>query len=168
MQTGPTQKAVAGSGTAVGVSLSQKSATPSCVLRGFVATPRSILEIAPIFRDWTSSAWPSWDELGRVADDVRGAVGISLHAWSQAWITLGSDGAITALAAICARHAAGQVKSRRLLRKMAELHHKGTLRLDRTLFRLAEKAGIGQRDGRAARQARIRLRVGVSAPDHGA
>jgi len=113
---------------------------PSCALRGFVVTPGFILEIAPIFRDWTSTAWPSWDELSRVAYDVRGAIGISPHAWGQAWITLGGDAAITALAAICARHAAGQVKSPGgLLRKMVELHQKGTLRLDRTLFGLADK-----------------------------
>jgi len=119
---------------------------PSCPLRGFVVTPGFILEIAPIFRDWTSSAWPSWDELARVAYGVRGAIGISPHAWGQAWITLGGDGAITALAAICARHAAGGVKSPGgLLRKMVELHQKGTLRLDRTLFGLAEKAGHGRR-----------------------
>ena len=120
---------------------------PSCVLRGFVVTPGFILEIAPIFRDWTSSAWPSWDELGRVAYDVRGAIGISPHAWGQAWTTLGGDGAITALAAICARHAAGGVKSPGgLLRKMVDLHGKGTLRLDATLFGLADKLKKEQRE----------------------
>ena len=98
-------------------------------------------EIAPIFRDWTSSAWPSWDELGRVAYDIRGAIGISPHAWGQAWITLGGDAAITVLAVICARHAAGGIKSSPggLLRAMVDRHGKGTLRLDRTLFGLADK-----------------------------
>jgi len=141
-----TRKSATGNGTTVGAPLPQKDTMPSCVLRGFVVTPRFILEIAPIFRDWTSSAWPSWEELSRVAYDVRGAIGISPHAWGQAWITLGGDGAITALAAICARHAAGKVKSPGgLLRKMVELHQKGTLRLDRTLFGLAEKVGYGRR-----------------------
>ncbi len=145
-QAEPTRKAAAGSSMAVETPHPQKGATPSCALRGFVVTPGFILEIAPIFRDWTSSAWPSWDELGRVAYDVRGAIGISPYAWGQAWIMLGGDGAITALAAICARHAAGQVKSPGgLLRKMVELHQKGTLRLDRTLFGLAEKVGYGRR-----------------------
>ena len=144
-QAEPTRKTMTGSGMAAEVSLPQKGAMPPCPLRGFVVTPGFILEIAPIFRDWTSSAWPSWDELGRVAYDVRGAIGISPHAWGQARSTLGGDGAITALAAICARHAAGQVKSPGgLLRKMVELHQKGTLRLDRTLFGLAEKAGLGR------------------------
>ena len=133
-------KAGAGSGTAAGTPHSKKGAMPSCALRGFVVTPGFILEIAPIFRDWTSSAWPSWDELARVAYDVRGAIGISPQAWGQAWITLGGDGAITALAAICARHATGGVKSPGgLLRKMMELHGEGTLRLDATLFGLADK-----------------------------
>ena len=44
------------------------------------------------------------------------------------------------MAAICARHAAGQVRSPGgLLRKMVELHQTGRLRLDRTLFGLADK-----------------------------
>ncbi len=146
VQAEPTRKPATGNGTTVGAALPQKDAMPSCALRGFVVTPGFILEIAPIFRDWTSTAWPSWDELSRVAYDVRGAIGISPHAWGQAWITLGGDAAITALAAICARHAAGQVKSPGgLLRKMVELHQKGTLRLDRTLFGLAEKVGYGRR-----------------------
>ena len=140
-QAEPARKVVAGSGTAGGLALPQKGAIPSCALRGFVVTPGFLLEIAPIFRDWTSSAWPSWDELARVAYDVRGAIGISPHAWGQAWITLGGDGAITVLAVICARHAAGLVKSSPggLLRAMVERHEKGTLRLDRTLFGLADK-----------------------------
>ncbi len=141
----PTRKAMAGTGTTIGVT-PQKGAMPSCALRGFVVTPGFILEIAPIFRDWTSSAWPSWDELGRVAYDIRGAIGISPHAWGQAWITLGGDAAITVLAVICARHAAGQVKSSPggLLRAMVERHEKGTLRLDRTLFGLADKLKKGK------------------------
>jgi len=54
--------------------------------------------------------------------------------------------AITALAAINARHAAGQVRSPGgLLRKMVELHQTGGLRLDRTLFGLAERMDGGRR-----------------------
>ena len=137
----PARKAAAGTGTAVGVAPPQNGTMPSCALRGFVVTPGFILEIAPIFRDWTSSARPSWDELSRVAYDIRGALGISPHAWGQAWITLGGDAAITVLAVICARHAAGQVKSSPggLLRRMVERHEAGTLRLDRSLFGLADK-----------------------------
>jgi len=114
---------------------------PASALRGFVVTPGFILEIAPIFRDWTSSARAGWDELDQAAAHVRSALGISPHAWGQACIALGTREAITALAAICARHAAGQVRSPGgLLRKMVELHQTGGLRLDRTLFGLAEKA----------------------------
>ena len=134
------RKAVAAGDATVGISLSQKGALPSCALRGYVVTPGFILEIAPVFRDWTSSAWPTWDELGRAANDIRSMLGISPRLWAQVWATLGDDGAITILAAICARHAAGQVKSPGgLLRRMMERHQAGTLRLDRTLFGLAEK-----------------------------
>jgi len=109
-------------------------------LRGFVVTPGFILAVAPIFRDWTSSARAGWDELDRAAFHVRSALGMSPQAWGQARVMLGQEEAITALAAICARHAAGKVRSPGgLLRRMVELHQQGELRLDRTLFGLAEK-----------------------------
>ncbi len=109
-------------------------------LRGFVMTPGFILAVAPIFRDWTSSARAGWDELDQAAFHVRSALGISPQAWGQARVMLGQEEAITALAAICARHAAGKVRSPGgLLRRMVELHQQGELRLDRTLFGLADK-----------------------------
>lgn len=115
-------------------------------LRGFVVTPAFILAIAPIFRDWTSSARAGWDELDQAAAHVRSALGVSPHAWGQACIALGLKEAITALAAISARHAAGHVRSPGgLLRKMVELHQAGGLRLDRTLFGLAEGTAGGRR-----------------------
>ena len=109
-------------------------------LRGFVVTPGFIQAVAPIFRDWTSSTRAGWDELDRAAFHVRSALGMSPHAWGQARVMLGQEEAITALAAICARHAAGKVRSPGgLLRRMVELHQVGELRLDRTLFGLADK-----------------------------
>ncbi len=118
-------------------------------LRGFVVTPGFILAVAPVFRDWTSSARAGWEELDQAAFHVRSALGISPHAWGQARVMLGQEEAITALAAICARHAAGKVRSPGgLLRRMVELHRTGGLRLDRTLFGLAEKL-----DGRHRRNA---------------
>ena len=109
-------------------------------LRGFVVTPGFILAIAPAFRDWVSSARPGWGELDQAAARVRSALGISPHVWGQAYLTLGREEAITALAAVCARYAAGKVASPDgLLRCMVELHGKGSLRLDRTLFGLADK-----------------------------
>ena len=109
-------------------------------LRGFVVTPGFILAVAPIFRDWTSSAQAGWDELDRTAFHVRSVLGISPQAWGQARVMLGQEEAITALAAICARHAAGKVRSPGgLLQRMVELHQQGKLRLDRTLFGLADK-----------------------------
>ncbi len=99
-----------------------------------------ILAVASVFRDWVSNPRAGWDELDQAASHVRSALGISPHAWGQACIALGTREAITALAAICARHATGQVRSPGgLLRKMVELHQKGSLRLDRTLFGLADK-----------------------------
>jgi len=122
-----------------GVEATRASEAQSKALRGFVVTPGFILAVAPIFRYWTSSARAGWDELDQAAAHVRSALGVSPHAWGQACITLGTREAIAALAAICARHAAGQVRSPGgLLRKMVELHQAGGLRLDRTLFGLAD------------------------------
>ena len=110
-------------------------------MRGFVVTPGFILTMAPAFRDWTDSARPGWDELDRAAFHVRSSLGISPHAWGQARIMLGQEEAITVLAAICARHSVGKVRSPGgLMRRIVELHQTGELRLDRTLFGLADKA----------------------------
>ncbi len=51
---------------------------------------------------------------------------------------------------------------------MVELLQKGTLRLDRTLFGLAEKVGLRRSDGRAARPAGISPPAAVSAPNRSA
>jgi len=117
-----------------------------------VVTPGFILAVAPTFRDWTSSARARWDELDQAAFHVRSALGISPQAWGQARIVLGQEEAITALAAICARHTEGKVHSPGgLLRRMVELHQTGTLRLDRTLFGLAEKLDGGRHRGFGAK-----------------
>jgi Replication protein C C-terminal region len=55
---------------------------------------------------------------------------------------LGRYEAATAIAAISAKHDAGQVRSPGgLLRYMVEAHQAGTLRLDRTLFGLVDGTG---------------------------
>ena len=123
-----------------GVRLTRAKEVQSSALRGFVVTPGFILAVAPIFRDWTSSARAGWDELDQAAFHVRSTLGISPYAWGQARIMLGQEEAIATLAAVCARHAAGKVRSPNgLLRRMVELHQQGELRLDRTLFGLADK-----------------------------
>jgi len=108
-------------------------------LRGFVVTPDFILRVAPAFRSWIKSTSPTWRELLDAAFYVRSELGISQHAWGQACGVLGQTEAIATIAAIAARHAAGEVKSPGgLLRRMVELHETGELRLDRTLFGLAD------------------------------
>ncbi|SCX35845.1 replication initiation protein RepC [Agrobacterium rosae] len=108
-------------------------------LRGFVVTTDFILRIAPTFQSWTNKAHPSWRELLEASWMVRSELGISQHAWAQACVILGQTEAVTMLAAIWARYTAGDVKSPGgLMRKMVELHERGELRLDRTLFGLAD------------------------------
>lgn len=121
-------------------------------LRGFVVTPEFLLRVAPAFRDWLNSSRPSWPDMVEAAGLVRVELGVSLHAWGQACVALGRMEAITVLAAISARHAAGEVRSPGgLLRRMVELHGQGRLRLDRTLFGLAEKVDDGRSDERTAK-----------------
>jgi replication initiation protein RepC len=99
-----------------------------------------LMTVAPAFRDWVSNARAGWAELYQAADYVRSGLGISPYAWGQACLVLGRQEATAALAAIYARHADGKVKKPDgLLRCMVDLHGKGTLRLDRTLFGLAAK-----------------------------
>ena len=120
-----------------------------------MVTPAFILAIAPFFREWISSARTGWDELDQAAFYVRSALGISPQAWGQARVLLGQEAAVTALATICARHAAGKVRSPGgLLRRMVELHQEGELRLDRTLFGLADKVRKEARTAGADRPGR--------------
>jgi replication initiation protein RepC len=73
---------------------------------------------------------------------VRGSLGISQHAYGQACAVLGRYEAATAIAAISAKNDMGLVRSPGgLLRHMVDAHLGGTLRLDRTLFGLVDKAG---------------------------
>ncbi len=131
----------------------RESEVQPSALRGFVVTPGFILLVAPAFRDWVNNARADWNDLEQAAFQVRSALGISPHAWGQACITLGLKEAIITLAAISARHAAGKVHSPGgLLRKMVELHQAGGLRLDRTLFGLAEKVDGNKRRGAGAEQ----------------
>lgn len=145
-----TQRAAASDrGTTTRVDPIRDVAMPSCALGAFTVTPRTILEIAPVFRDWVGSAWPGWDELARAADDIRSALGVSPHLWQEAWNVLGDDGAVTALAVTCARHAAGEIRTTpgAYLAGMVRNHRAGKLHLDRTLFRLAAKMGDGRPRG---------------------
>lgn len=109
-------------------------------LRGFNVSPGFIAQIAPSFAAWITKPAPTWPELLDASMLVRSELGISQHAWGQACEALGRIEAVVMLAAIDARRAAGEVQNPGgLLRKMVELHRGGTLRLDRTLFGLADK-----------------------------
>ena len=117
----------------------EKTADRDSPLRGFPATPDFVLQIAPAFRDHVRSAMPSWAELVQAAFEVCSGLGISAHAWGQACIELGRVEATVAVAAVAAKHEQGKVKlPGGYLRKMVEAHQKDQLRLDRTLFGLAE------------------------------
>ena len=126
-------------------------------LRGFLATPAFVLSIAPMFAAATGVPRPSWADLTRAGLQVCHELGVSKHAWGQACLMLGREPAVVALATIAARHARGLVQSPGgLLRRMVELHEAGTLRLDRTLFGLADELDK-ERAARAKAHARHEL-----------
>ena len=119
-------------------------------LRGFVATPVFVLAVAPAFGTAAGGSRAGWTDLARAALQVCHELGVSKHAWGQACVMLGQQAAVLALASIAARHARGLVRSPGgLLRRMVELHEAGTLRLDRTLFGLADEL-TRQRAGKDA------------------
>lgn len=133
--------------------------TTVSALRGFPATPQLMLKIAPDFRDLVTSPSPSWTELTDAADVVRSHLGISQHAWGQACIVLGRIEATSAIAAISAKNRAGLVRSPGgLLRHMVDAHLKGELRLDRTLFGLADLTkGFRARQQEAVKPDRVQI-----------
>jgi len=139
---------------------SQPGASPPAAeapdaLRGFPATPAFVIQAAPPFRGFIPSSRPSQAEIIEAAWHVRKHLGISSDAWGEACLSMGRWPAAVAVAAIAARHEAGQVRSPGgLLRKMVELNDRGELRLDRTLYGLADKllaAGGQDEPGRRPR-----------------
>lgn len=106
---------------------------------GFPATPGFVLKIAPQFRSWVGSAKPRPEDVVEAASYVTGELGISRHAWETACNLLGRWTAAVAVAVVANRHAAGLVKSPGgYLRGMLEQHRSGELRLDRSLFGIAD------------------------------
>jgi len=109
-------------------------------LRGFDVSPEFVVKIAPIFAPWIGNIRPTWNVLLDASTYVRSELGVSQHAWGQACEVLGRIEAIVLLATIAARHEAGAIGSPGgVMRRMVELHQEGKLRLDRTLFGLADR-----------------------------
>lgn len=122
------------------VETGKRERRPEGALRGFIASPEFVLQIAPAFGRWINKTSPTWNELLDVSSLVRSELGISQHAWGQACVIMGRMEAVVMLAAIAARHEAGEIGSPGgLVRRMVELHQDGELRLDRTLFGLADR-----------------------------
>jgi replication initiation protein RepC len=112
-------------------------------LRGFPATPGLVPQIAPAFRIWVNEAEPEWSDVIDASFHVCAELGIAMHAWKRACFVLGDIEAAVVLAVIAAKSEAGDVLSPGgLLRRMVDLHLEGKLRLDRTLLRLADRAGL--------------------------
>ena len=108
-------------------------------LRKFPATPDFVMWIASQFRDFASTSRPTQTDIVEAAWHVRKHLGVSPGAWGEACVTLGRWPAAVAIAAIAARHEAGEVRSPGgLLRRMVQLFERGELRLDRTLYGLAD------------------------------
>jgi replication initiation protein RepC len=126
---------------------SASSSRDTDALRGFPATPAFVIQAAPPFRGFIPSSRPSQADIVDAAWHVRKHLGISPSAWGEACISMGRWPAAVAVAVIAARYEAGEVRSPGgLLRKMIDLHDRGELRMDRSLYGLADriKAASGQ------------------------
>ena len=137
----PHAQEVSSSRSSVSLRVAQSNADIAEVgpIGGFPATPAFILQIAPPFRGWVTSAKPKPAEIVEAAHYVAGELGISRHAWETACGLLGRWTATVAVAVIANRHAAGLVRSPGgYLRGMLEQHRQGDLRLDRSLFGIAD------------------------------
>lgn len=142
--------AASGTGASDGASRGRPGTpgSPESALRGFVVTPDLLLRMAPAFRDWLTTPRPTWSDLAEAAGFIRAELGISPHAWGQACVVLGRQEAVTVLGVISTRTAAGEVRSPNgYLRRMVELHREGGLRLDKTLFGLADGLSRPDRSG---------------------
>ncbi|MDT8278529.1 plasmid replication protein RepC [Roseomonas mucosa] len=121
------------------------------LLRGFPMSPSVLLNLVPAYRDWVNTSTPSWGQVADACDLVRQHMGISTHLYAQTRLVLGVIGASVAIGTVATKHEAGLVRNPGgYLRRMLEKHHAGELRLDKTLYGLADAAG---RPGRAKRRA---------------
>ncbi|KAA2211182.1 replication initiation protein RepC [Teichococcus oryzae] len=135
------------------VAVQEPSGSCGGLLKGFPMSPALLLHLVPAYRKWVGSAAPSWSEIQRACDVVRGHLGIPSQVYGQARAMFGTDGAAVVIGTIAVKHAMLRVGNPAgYLRRMVERHRSGELNLDRTLHGLAAAARSRQRSVGSLRQ----------------
>lgn len=100
--------------------------------------PPLVLQACPEFTSWARSLQGhvrNWNDLHRVAGQLRPMIGVSEETWDKAQEQLGKQKATAALALVFEKHGAGQVKSPGgYLRGMMRKAGAGALYLERSFF----------------------------------
>lgn len=100
--------------------------------------PPLVLQACPEFTSWAHNLQGhirNWNDLHRVAGQLRPMIGVSEETWDKAQKQLGKQTATAALALVFEKHGAGQVKSPGgYLRGMMRKAGAGALYLERSFF----------------------------------
>ncbi|MWB79018.1 replication protein C [Pseudooceanicola sp. 216_PA32_1] len=106
----------------------------------------TVLQACPEFASWARHVGgflKTWNDLHRVAGQLRPMIGVTEHAWNVAQDRLGKQAATAALALVFEKHSTGEVASPGgYLRGMVEKAGAGELHLERSFY--------GRLGGRAA------------------
>jgi replication initiation protein RepC len=103
-----------------------------------IISPRFILKVSPALKPYIISAKPTWAHIVDAADWVRGDLGISRYAWTEACMTMGRYNAAAAIAVIAAKSA--EIRSASgYLRALTERARQGELHLGKSFYGLAER-----------------------------
>lgn len=89
-----------------------------------------VLDACTEIAGWSSSRPRSWQDLYKLANQIRPLIGISPDAWNNALAALGEDHSAVAMAIIYQKYAANVIREPGgYLRAMTERHRVGQLRL---------------------------------------
>jgi replication initiation protein RepC len=98
----------------------------------------TIMQACPEFASWARNMGgflKDWDDLHRVAGQLRPMIGISEHAWNVAQDRMGTQVATAAFALVFEKHSAGEVASPGgYLRGIVQKAGAGELHLERSFF----------------------------------
>ncbi|PTX39762.1 replication initiation protein RepC [Allosediminivita pacifica] len=98
----------------------------------------TVMQACPEFASWARNMGgflKDWNDLHRVAGQLRPMIGVSEHAWNVAQDRLGKQVATAALALVFEKHSAGEVASPGgYLRGMVEKAGAGELHLERSFY----------------------------------
>jgi replication initiation protein RepC len=119
-------------------SANEQALPASPELEDHAISPWFILKVSPALKPYIVSPKPTWSHIVDAADWVRGNLGISRHAWTEACATMGRYNAAAAIAVIAAKST--EIRSTGgYLRALTERARQGELHLGKSFYGLAER-----------------------------